>query len=104
MWVRQVSRVMNIAPEPNLMPSDATIGFATAPRPGPLDEVRDRRRPGRTDSVSAHLLPLLRADAAAAPFEQAKPADSLSPMKGLLFSVVLSGVLWFLIFRALALL
>ncbi len=70
-----------------------------APAPVVSAASRDRRRPGRPDEASPHLIPLLRTseiDAAAAsgtedelPFE-----DALAPAKGIAVGLLLSVPVW----------
>ena len=72
----------------------------TAPAPAAAVKSKDRRRPGRPDQASPHLIPLLRTaeiEAAAAsiaaeelPFEE----DALAPAKGIAIGLLLSVPVW----------
>lgn len=60
---------------------------------------KDRRRPGRPEEVSSHLVPLLRTSSvveAAAAFDMADgmPGDALAPAKGIAVGLALSVPLW----------
>ena len=59
---------------------------------------KDRRRPGRLDQVSPHLVPLLRtssvAEAAAADMAEGMPGDALAPAKGIAIGLALSVPVW----------
>jgi len=64
--------------------------------------VKDRRRPGRSDQVDPHLIPLLRNPATMnistpSPLEvNASPPleDNLTPIQGIIFDIVSSVPLW----------
>ncbi len=63
--------------------------------------VKDRRRPGRSDHVDPHLIPLLRNPAtmnisAPLPGEVNAPPleDNLTPIQGITFDIVSSVPLW----------
>ena len=79
------------------LPGAAKPDLAPAPV---ADASKDRRRPGRPDQASPHLIPLLRTaeiEAAAAsgmaeelPFEE----DALAPAKGIAVGLMLSVPVW----------
>lgn len=60
---------------------------------------RDRRRPGRPDQASPHLIPLLRTSeiegaAAANPADELPLEDALAPAKGIAVGLLLSVPVW----------
>lgn len=67
----------------------------------PPADIKGRRRPGRIDQLSPHLIPLLR-DPSTADIPALLPGkvdlpplqDDLVPVKGILFSLALSIPLW----------
>ena len=63
--------------------------------------VIERRRPGRIETISAHLIPLFRRPAPTAKITQVshetEPRDDLAPARGIAFGVVLAIPLWALI-------
>lgn len=72
-----------------------------ATKPGPVapPAAKDRRRPGRSDQVSPHLVPLLRTfEAEAAPVPATADGlpfeDALAPAKGIAVGLALSVPLW----------
>ena len=63
--------------------------------------IRGRRRPGRNDQVSPHLIPLLRnpgtvdsPDLLLGDVEALPLSDDLMPIRGVMFSLALSVPLW----------
>ena len=74
------------------------------------DTLTDRRRPGRPESISPALLPLLRnngqahadliAEALSFPTGEYPGPDDLSAAKGILVAVLLSMPLWLLAYGA----
>jgi len=73
----------------------------TAERASTPAEIKSRRRLGRNDQVSPHLIPLLRDPAAidilAPPpceTEAPPPSDQLAPARGIAFGLVLCVPLW----------
>ena len=73
----------------------------TDPAPVPVVSAasKDRRRPGRADQASSHLLPLLRTAeieaAAASGIEEELPfEDALAPAKGIAVGLLLSMPVW----------
>jgi len=73
----------------------------TAEQVPTLARVKDRRRPGRSDQVDPHLVPLLRNPATVdnptlSPGEvNASPLeDDLTPIQGITFDIVSSVPLW----------
>ena len=70
-----------------------------APAPAASTASKDRRRPGRPDHASPHLIPLLRTaeiEAAAAPgaTDELPFEDALAPAKGIALGLGLSVPLW----------
>ena len=71
------------------------------------ETMRDRRRPGRPENVSPHLIPLLRNAASAeiapddAPVvdraQDERAQDDLGPVRGIIAGLVLAVPLWSLI-------
>jgi len=73
----------------------------TAERASTPAGIKGRRRPGRNDQVSPHLIPLLRDSAAVdtpapPPYEREAPLlnDQLAPARGIAFGLALSVPLW----------
>lgn len=95
----------------SILPEEPGHLSAAQPRQElPLAEPVDRRRPGRSEDVSPPLLPLLRFKPLATQVEalhdlEAKPADAvwdeddddLRASRGILFGVVVAGLVWALI-------
>ena len=76
------------AAKPDLVPAAAASAAS-----------KDRRRPGRPDQASPHLIPLLRtsemeAAAASNPADGLPFEDALEPARGIAFGLVLSVPLW----------
>ncbi len=76
---------------------------AAKPDPAPAPAVsaasEDRRRPGRPDHASPHLIPLLRtaeieADAASGALDELPFEDALAPAKGIVVGLLLSVPVW----------
>ena len=70
-----------------------------APVPAVSAASKDRRRPGRPDQASPHLIPLLRTTeieaAAASGMEDELPfEDALAPAKGIAVGLLLSVPVW----------
>jgi len=66
------------------------------------ETTRDRRRPGRPENVSPHLIPLLRNAASVEIAPDDAPAsdraqDDLGPVRGIIAGLVLAVPLWSLI-------
>ena len=57
----------------------------------------ERRRPGRIESVSPHLLPLLRDGAARSPDHGEHQQNDLTPVVGIAIGVLISIPIWALI-------
>ena len=57
----------------------------------------ERRRPGRVENVSPALIPLLRGETHPPSDDEVLRKDDLAPAAGIAVSVVLSGLVWFLI-------
>ena len=77
------------------------LGTTTDPAPVPVASAapNDRRRPGRLDQASPHLIPLLRTaeiEAAAASVIEEELAfeDALAPAKGIAVGLLLSVPVW----------
>ncbi len=73
----------------------------TAEQVSPPAEIKSRRRPGRNDQASPHLIPLLRSPATAdipmPPFGELDTpplGDDLAPVRGIIFGLALSVPLW----------
>ncbi len=58
-------------------------------------DTTDRRRPGRLDSVSPELIPLLRKQTAEAPIEfDEEDVDQTAAVRGVFFGVLISAPIW----------
>ena len=58
----------------------------------------ERRRPGRIATVSPALIPLLRGGAVSSPVCEERRESDLAPATGIAVSVVISGLIWALLF------
>lgn len=73
----------------------------SAVSPAVASGISERRRPGRPESVSPELVPLLRGTANPPPpmeFSE-RPEDQLDPLRGLAVGLVISAALWALLLR-----
>lgn len=54
----------------------------------------ERRRPGRIENVSPHLIPLLRGGTEAWPEDEERRDTDLAPAIGIAVSVLISALMW----------